>query len=210
MEVERHGASAHLIRPDGRRISLNAGNLSRTRTEWGAFCRAWELAPKERLQAEKDTRITVDVGRDTGSFAVVKAPQIRPQDPATFSKLLNSQHDRPSRVIVSNSPAPPTTLLTLIGEWNDGIGGWKLRTVYPGHYVPPQPWDLHAIHRMSLQLKPVVDYWCRSAFLWSLILFRHQVHDDTMAGLMEDAARIIPGQILEAIGYEDVRRLWVT
>jgi len=85
---------------------------------------------------------------------------------------------------------------------------WALRTAYCGQYVYPQPWDFRAIALNGFTLDRVLAFWCRAAFLYRPLEFESSLHEDTWAGLIEQAARVNQATIAAKVGYDTVRQRW--
>lgn len=197
-----------LERRDGHRVFLDDDRLQRSGLPYETFLDAWERAPAEALQPGKPLRVTIDMGRVVGLALVVKAPLIQPNEPTTFARRKLTLHNRPSRVVKLEGPAPRAQHITILGDWKVGEELWEVRTAYSGQYIYPQPWDFRVIMRNHLSLNAVLDYWCKAAFLWRGRDFETKLHNDTWAGLIDDAARVQRPDTIVRIGYAEVARRW--
>ena len=196
-----------LERSDGHRISLDDERLRRTDLVYPLFIEAWRKIPSDRLQPGKPLRATVDMGRPTGLAIIVKAPVIRPTETTTFARRHNTLHRRPSRVIDFDGRAPQARHVTILGDWEAKSELWLIRTAYAGPYVYPQPWDFRAMINNGMTLNNVLDFWCRAAFLWGGKFFERVQHGDTLAGLIDSAARANPVAAAQ-VGYAEVQQRW--
>jgi hypothetical protein len=195
-----------LERRDGRRIQIDSDRLTRASLTAELFEEAWRRASPETFHPSI-LRISVDLGRPIGRAAIVRAPVIKPTETAAFARRRDTLHHRPSRVVQIEGRLPQTSRVTIIAH---GIGEdeWRLRTAYCGQYVYPQPWDFRAIAENGLSLDRVLDFWCRAAFLYRPMEFESKVHQDTWAGLLEQAAQLDWSGAAATIGYPSVRQQW--
>lgn len=198
-----------LHRDDGLQIDVAYDVLKRTRLALRHFDAAWQTVAPQHLHPKQRLRITVDLTHVVGHTPVVKAPLVTPTETASFARRFNAPAIRPSRVVHMQGDMPTTTHVTIIGEWHSE-GLWKVRTAYPGQFVYPQAWDFSAILREGVTLKPVLDYWCRTAFLYRSGSFETRSHDDTWAGLIDTAAAFFDPQVVKAVGYDEVSQQWMT
>ena len=195
-----------LERRDGHRISLDDERLRRTDLSYALFIEAWNTIPEASLQPGKPLRATIDMERPTGLAVIVRAPLITPTQLASFAQRHNTLHRRPSRVVDLDGRAPQTRHITILGDWHGESELWLIRTAYPGPYVYPQPWDFRAMMNNGLKLNHVLEFWCRAAFLWAGKYFQ-RIHEDTLAGLIDGAAKAQPKSAAE-VGYREVQRRW--
>lgn len=199
-----------LERSDGHRVVVVPERLQRTAMSFELFQSAFRRLPSSAFETGKPLRATVDMGRPIGRAAIIKATQIQPNQTALFARRRRTGHDRPSRVIEIDGMLPMTRFVTLIGDWNKPDEQWVIRTTYTGQYVYPQPWDFSAIVRSGLNLTQVLAFWCRAAFLFDRKEFISQPHNDTWAGLVDDAAHRMSPDLVRQVGYAQTRQLWVT
>jgi len=199
-----------LERSDGHRVAVVHEKLQRTRLSYELFNEALKRAPAAAFVPSKPLRITVDMGKVVGRAAIIKAAQIQPNQPALFARRRYAGHDRPSRVVEIDGMLPQTRYVTIIGDWVKQDEHWMIRTAYCGQYVYPQPWDFSAIVRSGLSLSNVLAFWCRAAFLYNPKEFQPRTHEDTWAGLVDDAAKRMSPDLVRMVGYNEVRRQWTS
>ena len=192
-------------RRDGLRIRVDDDRLQRTGLTAELFDEAWQRAPADQIRV-RTLRLTVELGRVVGRAAIVKAPEIGPTDKTLFARRRDTLHRRPSRVVDMAGRLPQTSRVTIIAH-AVGEDEWALRTAYCGQYVYPQPWDFRAIAQNGFTLARVLAFWCRAAFLYRPLEFESSLHEDTWAGLIEQAARVQQTSAAK-VGYENVRQQW--
>lgn len=199
-----------LERPDGHRVAVVTERLQRTNLSFELFSEAFHRCPSSAFDTGKLLRVSVDMGKLVGRVAIIKAAQIRPNQPALFGRRRYAGHDRPSRVVEIDGMLPQTRYVTIIGDWIKQDDHWQVRTAYTGQYVYPQPWDFSAIVRSGLSLNNVLAFWCRAAFLFNPKEFQSRPHEDTWAGLIDDAAKRVSPDLVRQVGYSRTKQLWTT
>lgn len=143
----------------GETINLNDGTLEHLRAHpeagelLGEAIALVKIAPVATFVMQ-----TLDMGRIIGHSGLIEAPEVRPDETATFALRLG--RDIPSRVVVGVEK-PETELFTVLAYYHAGDKQWNLITGFAGPGAPKEPTDRSLVHGNEAELK----FWCRHALV---------------------------------------------
>jgi hypothetical protein len=195
-------------RRDDYRLAVDEQQLRQIGIDFDTLYLAWNLVSTPRLKLGQPLRETVELGRNVGRTTVIRAPQITPTTKTRFMRRIDSLHPDPSRIVKHEGIIPFTRHLTILGDWNPNEEHWDMRTVYPGPYIYPQPWDFLGLTKANVSLARSMQYWCMVAYVWNVKDFYTRITEDTWAGLVDRAAPRYPEHIITQVGYSKLSMQW--